>query len=194
MQSFNIWYQISMNVHQRNISTNQANSSLKDNCRFSSKWTLFLFYFWLQWLQSQWKNVRPDIFLLKSTTVCITYCLTFNVIRNVISTFTDHGDSNFKFSRKQFQLLGNVVKILVFQSFVLGFAHLLMLLQDRKKGSTFVPNMIPLLRNAFNLQGLTPKVTPYFVFVTSIPLLCFEKRLFRFHRFVFVHLSHWNKT
>ena len=82
MQSFYIWYQTSMNTHQRNISTNQANSSFKDNRRFLSKWNLFLFCSWLQWLQLPWKNVRLDIFSLRSTTVSIAYFLTYNVMMN----------------------------------------------------------------------------------------------------------------
>ena len=43
------------------------------------------------------------------------------------------------------------MRTLAFQSFVLDFAHQLMLPQDKKIGSPFVQNMIPSSRNAFNL-------------------------------------------
>ena len=100
MQSFYIWYQTSMNIHQRNLSTNQANSSFKDNRRSLSKWSLFPFCFWLQWLQLPWKNVRLDIFSLRSTTVSIDYFQTYNVmmnqwILNVFNNFAEQGDSKF---------------------------------------------------------------------------------------------------
>ena len=97
-----------------------------------------------------------NIFLLRSKMVSISYCVEYNVILGIsnmfINDFANICDCNFTFSQNQFQLPGNAAKILTFRSFVLGFVLLLMLWQDKKRGSPLVHNMKPSSKIAFKHQ------------------------------------------
>ena len=77
----------------------------------------------------------------------------------IFNHFADNDDKNFAFSQKQLQLLENAAKRPKYQSFVLGFALLPMLWQDKEKESPLVQNMIPLSRDAFKQLSTVSKVT-----------------------------------
>ena len=76
----------------------------------------------------------------------------------IFNNFANHDGKNFAFSQKQFQLQENAAKKPMYQNFVLGFALLQMLWQDKEKESPLVQNMIPLSRDAFKQLSLASKV------------------------------------
>ena len=100
--------------------------------------------------------------------VSISYYLKSDIMlykcKLIFNDFADHDGKNFTFSQKQFQLLKNAAKMPMYQNFVLGFALLQMLWQDKEKESLLVQNMIPLSRDAFKQLSPASKVTQHFQF------------------------------
>ena len=60
------------------------------------------------------------------------------------------------------KLQGNAAKLLIFQDFVLGFALLLVLCQDKTKGFLVVQNMRASLKNALKQPASQVKLTYIF--------------------------------
>ena len=159
-----------MNIIQRHLQSNQANTSFKDYPRLQPKWRFFKFCFWLQWLQLQWTNVWQNISLSRLRMVSTINFLTLKfLLLSNINNFAYRSDSNMRFYHAQLlKLQGNAAKLLIFQDFVLGFALLLVLCQDKTKGFLVVQSMRASLKNALKQRGSKVKLTYIFEFLYHI--------------------------
>ena len=77
----------------------------------------------------------------------------------IFNNFANHDGKNFAFSQKYVLPLDNAAKKPMYRNFVLGFALLQMLWQDKEKESTLVQNTILSSRDVFKQWSLASKVT-----------------------------------